>query len=186
MACNKIRDNFIHINQVGCLNHKYTNNFNKDRKELRDKVVDLFKSENAGKGKGNLSTRVVYCVEDVNGEIIYLKRPAPLNKGFDFEVHTKSKLFFGRIKTRPSHECIKRIIKDLKHQDISMYNKVQTIINELYNCNESNLSSINFTINNNVTVEVLLRCIKWLFVEQDITYWSYSGREMLYEGLKNV
>jgi hypothetical protein len=186
MACEEIRDNYIHINQVGYLKHNYTNDFNKDRKELRDKIIDLFKSENAGQGKGSLATRVVYCVEDINGEIIYLKRPAPLNNGFDFEVHTKSKLFFGRIKTRPSHECIKKIIRDLKSQNISIYNSVQIVIDELYNCEESNLSSIQFTINNNITVEILLRCIKWLFVEQDITYWSYSGREMLYKGLKSV
>ena len=185
MGCDSIRDGFIHINKIGCLNHRYTNDFDKDRKELRDNLIDLFKSENAGKGKGDLSTKVVYCVEDVNGEIIYLKRPAPLNKGFDFEVHTKNKLFFGRIKTRPSHECIKKILKDLKSQDIKIYDSVQSIINELYNCNESNLSSITYSING-ISVEILLKCIKWLFIEQDITYWSYSGREMLYKGLKSV
>ena len=185
MGCNSIRDGFIHIDKIGCLNHRYTNDFNKDRKELRDSLIDLFKSENAGKGKGELSTKVVYCVEDINGEIIYLKRPAPLNKGFDFEVHTKSKLFFGRIKTRPSHECIKKILRDLKSQDITIYNFVQSIIDELYNCNESKLSSINYLING-ISVEILLKCIKWLFVEQDITYWSYSGRNMLYTELKNV
>lgn len=185
MGCDSIRDGFIHIDKVGSLNHNYTNNFNKDRKELRDNLIDLFKSENAGKGKGDLSTKVVYCVEDVNGEIIYLKRPAPLNKGFDFEVHTKNKLFFGRIKTRPSHECIKKILIVLKSQEPTIYNSVQSIIDELYNCNESKLSSIDYSING-ISVEILLKCIKWLFVEQDITYWSYSGREMLYKVLKDV
>ena len=186
MSCDAIRDGFIHIDKIGCINHTYTNNFNIDRKEIRDELIDLFKSENAGRGNGNLSTRVIYCVESVNKEIIYLKRPAPLNKGFDFEEHTKSKLFFGRIKTRPSHECIKKIIRDLKSQDINVYNDMQIIIDELYHCNEVNLSSINFSINNGVTVEILLKCIKWLFIEQDITYWSYSGREMLYKELKSV
>ena len=62
---------------------------------------------------------------------------------------------------------------------------MQSIIDELYNCNESKLSSINYLING-ISVEILLKCIKWLFVEQDITYWSYSGRNMLYTELKNV
>ncbi len=185
MGCESIRDGFMHINKIACLNHNYTKNFNKDRKDLRDRLIDLFKSENAGKGKGDLSTRVVYCVEKAKDEIVYLKRPAPLNKGFDFEVHTKSELFFGRIKTRPSHECIKKILKELKTKETNIYTSVQNIIDELYNCNESSLSSIDYSING-ISVELLLKCIKWLFIEQDVTYWSYSGREMLYKELKNV
>ncbi|WP_225879244.1 hypothetical protein [Isorropodon fossajaponicum symbiont] len=29
-----------------------------------------------------------------------------------------------------------------------------------------------------VEYETLLKTIKWLFIEQDITYWSFSGRAM--------
>ena len=27
MGCDSIRDGFIHIDKVGCLNHRYTNDF---------------------------------------------------------------------------------------------------------------------------------------------------------------
>jgi hypothetical protein len=28
-------------------------------------------------------------------------------------------------------------------------------------------------------VEMVLKILKWLFIEQDITYWNYDGRQML-------
>ena len=185
MFCKSIKEGFIHNDRINKINHNFTGNFDKDRKEIRDKVIDLFKSENPGKGKGELSTRVIYCVEKIDNEIIYLKRPAPLNKGFDFEVHVSKKIFFGRDKTRPSHECIKTILRKLKASNLNIYNKIQKIIDELYNCNEKNIASIQYVVDG-INIELILKCIKWLFIEQDITYWSYSGREMLYKGLKDV
>ena len=32
-------------------------------------------------------------------------------------------------------------------------------------------------------VEMLLKVIKWFFIEQDIRYWNYSGRNMLKNGI---
>lgn len=185
MSCKDIKEGFLHIDRINELKHNYTKSFDEDRKELRDKVIELFKNELPGKGIRELSTRVVYCVESVDGKTIYLKRPAPLNNGFDFEVHVSDKIFFGRQKTRLSHNCIFILLTKLKQENIEVYEKVQLLINELYNCNETNLDSINYEIHN-IKIELILKCIKWLFVEQDITYWSYSGRKMFYEGLKNV
>jgi len=185
MQCSDIREDFIHSNQINNIKHKYTGNFENDRKLVRDQVIELFKSERAGKGKGKLATRVVYCVEKVDDIIIYLKRPAPLNKGFDFEVHISKQLFFGKVRTRPSHKCVITILKDLKKQDIGIFNQVQNLIDEIYNCREENINSIEY-LSNNISVTLLLKVIKWLFIEQDITYWSYSGREMFYKELKNV
>jgi hypothetical protein len=185
MGCNNIRDGFIHVNKINQIKHNFTNNFEVDRKKIKDEVVDLFKSEKAGQGKGNLATRVVYCVEQTGNELIYLKRPAPLNKGFDFEVHLNRKVFFKRQKSRPSHDCIINILNNLKKVNINIFNDTQKIIDEIYKCDESKISSIGYTINH-ISIETLLKIIKWLFIEQDITYWSYSGREMFYQGLKNV
>ena len=184
MTC-EIRESFIHINKIDFFKHVYTGNFDKDRQYLRIKIIDLFKLEKAGKGKGDLATKVIYCVEKIDNIIIYLKRPAPLNKGFDFEVHTSEKLFFGRIKTRPSHNCVLTILKNLKNENLKIYNETQKLIDEIYHCNENNINSINYTIDK-ISITLLLKVIKWLFIEQDITYWSYSGREMLYKGLKSV
>ena len=185
MDCSNIKDGFIHINKIDNLKHKYSGNFIEDRKYLREKLIQLFKNESAGRGTGKLSTRVVYCVEKVKDITVYLKRPAPLNKGFDFEVHTSEKLFFGRVKTRPSHNCLFKVLRDLKNQDLNIFNQTQILIDEIYQCNEYNINSLSYEIDN-ISIELLLKVVKWLFVEQDITYWSYSGREMLYRGLKSV
>lgn len=32
-------------------------------------------------------------------------------------------------------------------------------------------------------IAIILLAIKWLFIEQDITYWNWSGRNMLYNQL---
>jgi len=109
------------------IKHDCTGNFEEDRKKIKDEVVDLFKSEKAGQGKGNLATRVVYCVEQTGDELIYLKRPAPLNKGFDFEVHLNKKFFFKKQKSRPSHDCIITILKNLKQENIDT-NFIKTYI----------------------------------------------------------
>jgi len=34
-------------------------------------------------------------------------------------------------------------------------------------------------------IAIILLAIKWLFIEQDITYWNWSGRNMLMNSLKD-
>jgi hypothetical protein len=34
--------------------------------------------------------------------------------------------------------------------------------------------------------EMLLKILKWLFIEQDITYWNYDGRQMLKMAIEQV
>ncbi len=183
--CKNIRDEFDLIDKIDFFIQINDGNFEQNRKIIRDELVKLFQNEKAGQGKGSLSTRVIYCVEKIGNEIIYLKRPAPLNKGFDFEIHTKSKLFEGRVKSRPRHQDILNNLNKLKMLDETIFTNVQKIIDEIYLCNDKNIESIDFQFNN-LNVTILLKLIKWLFLEQDITYWSFSGREMFYKALKNV
>jgi hypothetical protein len=35
-------------------------------------------------------------------------------------------------------------------------------------------------------IEIILLAIKWLFIEQDITYWNWSGRDMLWGHIQTV
>ena len=39
-------------------------------------------------------------------------------------------------------------------------------------------------LQNEHPIYVILLVIKWLFVEQDITYWNWSGRNMLKKSLE--
>jgi hypothetical protein len=34
--------------------------------------------------------------------------------------------------------------------------------------------------------ELILKTLRWLFIEQDVTYWSGQGRNMLYNGILNL
>ena len=185
MSCKGIRSGFEISNKINYFVQNNTGNLENDRRDIRDKLVDLFKSESVGQGKGSKSTRVVYCVEQVGEEIIYLKRPAPLNKGFDFEIHTKNKLFEGRIKSRPRHQDIINNLKFLKDTYPEDYKEIQQVIDEIYLCNEEHIDSIDLGFKN-LNVTIILKLIKWLFLEQDITYWSFSGREMFYKAIKSV
>ena len=66
-----LREDFELIDNVGMFIQNNTNNFEQDRKNIRDSIVDLFKTERAGQGKGADSTRVMYCMEKTfNDEVI--------------------------------------------------------------------------------------------------------------------
>lgn len=34
--------------------------------------------------------------------------------------------------------------------------------------------------------ELIIKTLKWLFIKQDIRYWNYSGRDMLWDGIKEI
>lgn len=39
---------------------------------------------------------------------------------------------------------------------------------------------------NGWSVEIVLKLVKWFFIEQDITYWNRTGRDMLWNGIKSI
>ena len=165
-------------------------NFNfLSRKEFRDNLILEFLKEKPGMGKKELSSKYKYYVESLkNGKRIYLSRPTNLNKGMDFTVHLEKTEFRvkGAYKDRPKHQ---EIIEDLVQKRIENsfeYEKVKKILNKLYNCefvNEEEYSNIYFEMG--IEIEGILKIVKWLFLEQDVTYWNYSGRAMLYQSLKD-
>lgn len=165
-------------------------NFNfLSRKEFRDNLILEFLKEKPGIGKKELSSKYKYYVESLkNGERIYLSRPTNLNKGMDFTVHLEKTEFRekGAYKDRPKHQ---EIIEDLiqkKLENSCEYEKVSKVLNKLYNCefvNEEEYSNIYFS--NGIDIEGILKITKWLFIEQDVTYWNHSGRGMLYQSLKD-
>ena len=201
MNCNGLREDFEKINKVGKFIQHPFHNTEKARKNIRDSVIDLFKLEKAGCGKGANSTRVIYCMEKtLNNEIIYLQRPAHLNKGFDFTVNVKDYNFKAptnknqdRLTHRPTHDSIIKLLNLIKIKNKTDYLLIIKAIDKIYFCDEPSLllldSRFEQLVNrriDGVEYETLLYVIKWLFIEQDITYWSFSGRKMFYTGLKNV
>ena len=68
------------------------------------------------------------------------------------------------------------------------YQKIKNIIWNIFKLEDYDLSTIagiTFTDfdGNTHPLEIVLLAIRWLFIEQDITYWNFSGRSMLMNGL---
>jgi hypothetical protein len=164
-----------------------------NRTSIREEVTRLFLAEQAGTGTGNLSSKAEYTVDsipDTHYKIV-IKRPATLNKGFDFTVNVTGLRFkVGRNCSTPSHNDIILALKSAQRNASQNYQNINSIINDIYNCNfyDGTISTgILFTdyLRNQHPIEIVLLAIKWLFIEQDITYWNWSGRNMFMDALRN-
>ena len=165
------------------------------RQAIREELICLFLKEEPGFkfDENNLNpTKYIYVVETIENYKIYLQRPAQLNKGFDFIVNVENMYFKFEDKRRhrnPSHQDITKIL--LSYRQYKEYYKIQNIINKIFKCENLNIVKetenlpcfINYD-NEQIPIAVILYCIKWLFIEQDITYWNWSGRYMLFKHLQ--
>jgi len=161
------------------------------RVEARREIVELFLNEQCGTGKGELSSKYEYKVEQCNDYSILLKRPAALNKGFDFVVHIDGMYFnSSRRHTNPSHNDIIQTLQQVKDSvSREQYEIIEISIRNVYNLREFDVSSISdiyFTDCDNQLrpIVIIILAIKWLFIEQDVTYWNWSGRAMLMNALE--
>jgi hypothetical protein len=151
------------------------------RIELRRNVVNLFLQEEPGTGKGPATSRYIYYVEKIaNGNRIYLTRPAYLNKGFDFVVAVENTSFSSG-RNVPSQEDVFRDLVKKKKENPSSYERLYRAICSVYDCKspEDELKALNdLKFTSGFSIELLLKVIKWLLIEQDVTYWNWSGRSM--------
>lgn len=160
--------------------------FSEDRAELRKQIITIFLNENPGTGKGVLTSKYKYITKIVNNHEVYLSRPAQFNNGFDFTLNVSGINFNpgGRATTRPTHQNIYNDLLMKKNENPELYEQLKIQIDRLYNCSIPEKTDFNF--NSGLNSEILLECIKWLFIEQDVTYWNYSGRAMFYSGINNI
>ena len=158
---------------------------------FRQHLARVFLTEQPG--TGNVATRYYYRVEkdSVSGNHVYLLHPANLNKGFDFTIHIEKQVFIHITKKGtqrkddiPSHQ---NIIEDLlakKAENLNLFMQMKPLLDKTFQCvsiDDAEFKAFQFT--SGMSVELLFKAIKWLFIEQDITYWNWSGREMLYNAL---
>jgi len=163
---------------------------NEERNNLRMNVVEQLSKELCGRGKGEKATRYTYYVETLsNGNRIYLKRPAWLHNGFDFLVCVENTNFNpkGRHRNNPSHDDIFSDLKSKKKENNILYKQLCVMMEDTFNCKSINIkkaSEIKFE--SGYSCDLIIGSIKWLFIEQDIRYWNYSGREMFWNGIMNI
>ena len=163
-----------------------------NRADIRKELVTLLLQEQPGTGAGVNASRYRYTVDTFNNYSIVLNRPAGLNKGFDFTVNIQGMSFKKqRTYSNPSHQDIIDVLQSVKSANPTQYQNVSLEIRNIYNCvspNFQNISGIAFLDHTNTPrpIEIILLAIRWLFIEQDITYWNWSGRNMLFSSLQNL
>lgn len=160
------------------------------RREVREAIVKQFLLEAPGTGTGERSSKYIYYVERLSdNNRIFLKRPARFN-GFDFAVNVENYRFLsnsGRSHmSTPTHNNIFEKLAAYKADNNGLYvRRVIPLIHRIYNISCIDDAEYRELIFENETpCELILKCLKWLFVEQDINYWNYSGRGMLFSALR--
>lgn len=135
-----------------------------------------------------------FVAECKSGTRIYLSRPGRRNRGFDFAIHiegwTSPYAEKGKMRnTRPSHGDIFEDLRRKKSENPQRFKKLARAIREVYRCAEPSETQARNLANfeHGLEVDVLLHVLKWLFIEQDLTYWNGTGRRMLWkDGLAGI
>lgn len=163
---------------------------NLTRHELRRIVVDKFFEEDPGTGGGALASKYRYNVETLqDGRLVFLTRPAHLKKGFDFIIHVERTRFFskkGRRRDYPTHNNIFDDLREKKKENPELYERFHEAMSKVYDSTDPDdvLSDhSDFVFEKGYNVEMILKVLKWFFIEQDIRDWNYSGRKMFKNAL---
>lgn len=158
------------------------------RNEVRMRVIMTLSEEIAGRGKDDDASRYTYYVEELaDGNRIFLRRPANLHNGFDFLVCVENYNFSEPTKKRRNYPKHDDIINDLlvkKLEQPEIYFRLFQQMTNVFQCNEiDDISARALNFNTGFSSEMILKTLKWMFIEQDIRYWNYSGRDMLWSGI---
>lgn len=160
------------------------------RNELRKYVVLKFMDENPGQGTGKLVSRYKYIVERFSdGRKLYLIRPAQFKMGFDFQIWMEkwNKLSINKM---PSYQEIIQDLKLKKEENNNHFIILLKGIEKNFICEDDDrilnwLKVKKIRFSKGESIGVLFKIIKWMFIEQDIRYWNFSGRFKLKKFIDN-
>jgi len=151
-----------------------------ERAALRAEIFQHWLNEKPGTLTARNTYR--YDVETLSdGSRIYLLRPARLNKGADFVIVCERFLKFKKGKDRPpKFDDIIPEIKELVSVSEAHRHEFLTALRRIWECEDSRqvLADLKY-FKGNFRAERALLLAKWFFIEQDVTYWTDSGRHML-------
>lgn len=154
------------------------------RRKVREFVVNKFLKEEPGTGTINNATRYKYLVNIPNiDRKIYLKRPANLKLGFDFQIWVENWKRKG-VDKMPKHQDIINDLSVKQKENNQQFRYLLKAIEWLFKCKADkeiveDLENKKINFNEGEELKILLRVIKWMFIEQDIRYWNFSGRNKL-------
>ena len=156
------------------------------RNDVRMRVVNFFSKEEPGEGKKDEASRYIYYVENLkDGNRIYLQRPANLHNGFDFLIcveNTNYAELGKRSQNSPRHEDIGKDLQDKTEENEEEYSKLYSLLTKVFDCHDITDEEIeNISFSRGLPVDHVIKVLKWMFIEQDIRYWNYSGRNMTWQ-----
>jgi hypothetical protein len=163
------------------------------RTELRRQLIRKFLLEKPGTGKKELCSKYTYQVDNTADGKILLARPANLNKGMDFIVHLEGFVFRTHKsnghkmpqaqQTNPSFKDVIALLHLFKKKYKDEYQILSQNISRIYECKDliqiRKLEKMRINhekANKSISARTLCLIIRWLFIEQDVTYWNFSGR----------
>lgn len=152
-----------------------------NRAAIRTEVFDYWIKE--APGTPSVTNSYHYLVETLSdGSEIYLARPTRLNKGADFKILCRKHALFhfknGNDRP-PNHEGLFAKFKSLI-TSLAGKTELLTALRRIWDCeNSAAVVSSLVLFRGNVRAERALLLAKWFFIEQDVTYWTQSGRHML-------
>ena len=155
---------------------------NLSREKIREKILQTWIKEDPG------VEHYRYDVETCQDSgTIYLLRPARLNKGCDFIINSEIFLKFKNGNDKPpSYEDVKTLIESFCRGNLSIIKTMKAASKQVYECDKPDTVMDKYPVLKtipNCAAERSLKLLRWMWIEQDITYWHGQGRAMLWEGL---
>jgi hypothetical protein len=152
----------------------------------------LMKWSDESSGSANSYQRYRYNVETFSESgVIYLHRPAFKNKGCDFVVNCEPQIprDDGKRYKNPRHRDLTQELLFISNSIPQFKGEIWGSILNVFNC--ENVANVSPDLCNQVgdtelewRIERALKVAKWLFIEQDITDWNASGRQMLLDEIQ--
>jgi hypothetical protein len=177
-------------------NFTIQNSFEGSREKIRRDLATAFIDEEPGTEEE--SNRYTYIVETgAVGFRVELVRPTWLNKGFDFEIRVPPCSFRGRSgswSARPSHDNLCGILHAVKGAHPERFSSVQDGLRQVFACEDYRAAvdqSAKLPIpeimdmRGEGAADLPILTARWMFIEQDITYWTGSGRAKLMSRLRS-
>ena len=151
-----------------------------DRAAVRAEVFQYWISEKPG----TPTVRNTYCYDAEklsDGSLIYLTRPTRLNKGADFVIQCQNfRKFKNGNDKPPSHDDLIAETELLVALSDAHKKEILTALRRIWDCEKSKQVLADLKLfKDNAKAERVLSLAKWFFIEQDVTYWTESGRHML-------
>lgn len=161
-----------------------------DRSEIVRRVINTFiDNESQQRGKG---IKFRYPVENLStGGKLFISRPGGLRGKWNFDFKVEVVEEFGLRKG--THEDIALDFQSKKRGNPQQYDALLQALTAIHNCSENDVDcllerypDLQGAFQTGARVDILLKVVKWMFIMEDIVYWSYKGRSMLYNGIMEI